>query len=124
MNIAVEKIFTGVFIEENISENAVIPEHILSFEERAVAPLKGDCNDFVCALFKKVGNIEFCGVMAALGVSGEVAVYIYGYVIGDSQKRNNVSFPGFGNVNEFSVNRRRHILGEVGFKSFELIGAI
>ena len=66
VNIAVEKIFTGVFIEEYISENAVIPEHILSFEERAVAPLKGDCNDFVCALFKKVGNIEFCGVMAAL----------------------------------------------------------
>ena len=76
--------------EQNISENTVIAEHILTLQIGACAPAVYHCHELILTLFEIPGQIEFRSVVSALGVADKGSVHIEIQAAGHAQKGDNI----------------------------------
>ena len=78
------------YSEQNISEDTVVAEHVLTLKIRSGAPASYNCDELIFTGCQFSGQVELGGIMRALGVTDKFTVQIEVDAACDTQKRNNI----------------------------------
>ena len=90
--------------QQHVPENAVVAEHVLVLQVGAVAPAMHHGHQLIFPLGQDARQIEFGGVVAALGIAHELSVHIQVQAAGHAQEGDGAPFGRVLNIQEAAVN--------------------